>query len=84
MNYNNDLSEKVTLIKVNSLNNVSGITDDISYLLSYEELLQWLLINDESANDGINFLNGKPKQVRDTNFWSRPLNTCKSELGRHN
>ncbi|WEA54170.1 hypothetical protein [Lactococcus lactis] len=84
VNYNNDLAEKVTLIKVNSLDSTNGITDDISYLLSYEELLQWLLINDESVSDGVNFLNGKPKQVRDSNFWSRPLDICKSELGRHN
>lgn len=84
VNYSENLGEKVTLIRVNSLNPTDGITDDISYLISYEELLQWLLINDKSATDGSLFLNEKPKQIRNNSFWSRPSDIWKRELGQHN
>ncbi|WP_157949847.1 hypothetical protein, partial [Megasphaera stantonii] len=45
-----------------------GITSDVGYLLSYKELLEWLLLNKQSSGEGLAYLETKPKQERNEEF----------------
>lgn len=69
VNYSDNPSEKVSLISVTSIDNEKGITSDVGYLLSYKELLEWLLLNQQSSGEGLAYLETKPKQERNEEFW---------------
>lgn len=59
----------MSLISVTSIDNEKGITSDVGYLLSYKELLEWLLLNQQSSGEGFAYLETKPKQERNEEFW---------------
>lgn len=72
VNYNKlDLKEDLSIIKVINLDVEKGITEDISYKVTYDELIEWLTLMNENPSLAKLKLNQYPKEIRDKSFWDK-------------
>ena len=72
VNYNKlNLTEDLSIIKIIDLDVEKGITEDISYKVTYNELIKWLTLMNEDPVLAKKELNKYPKEIRDKSFWDK-------------
>ncbi|SDN76788.1 hypothetical protein SAMN05518871_107165 [Psychrobacillus sp. OK028] len=70
VNYNLDKSENLSVIEIIDLDEHKGIISDISYKLTYVELITWLEMMNETPLEAIRYLKKFPNEVRSEEFWN--------------
>lgn len=89
VNYSDNSSEEISLIQILDfdldLTSNKMITNDIGYKLNNrEDLYQWLLLLNNSPSEADRFLQSKPKEIRNHEFFEDVYsNNNKSKIGKN-